>query len=189
MSQETHTDADRTATDAQPDPEGEVWSRRSFVRYLAPISVAVPVAVEGRTLVGLLRQDFGGGTSSYDKPTGVAVGIGGELRPDTPTTERLADATLEPTGDGSRLALTVDVKNTADAPYKLSLGAVTTDADETVDGGATTSSLEPGGSTTLRATYDLPADAAPKAVDTTVTIGNDASKQTVQLAPLPDTGD
>ncbi|GGL66909.1 hypothetical protein [Halocalculus aciditolerans] len=165
--------------------EDDVWSRRSYIKYLAPISVAVPVVVEGRTLVGLLRQDFASGGSSYSKPTGVDVGIGGELRPDTPTRETLRNAAISSTSDGERLVLSAGVKNTQQAAYRFSLGAVTTDGGETVEGGGQTDPVSPGGTATVQSTYTLPADATPKSVDTTVTIGGRTSKKTVQLAPLP----
>ncbi|MFB6078813.1 MAG: hypothetical protein ABEJ80_07545 [Halarchaeum sp.] len=173
---DTTTDPDRTAG------EEDVWSRRSFVRYLAPVSVAVPVVVEGRTLVGLVEEDFAGDESAWNKPTGVSVGVGGELRPETPTREKLSNAALRDTGDGRRLTLAVAAKNTADTPYRFALGAVTTGGGETIDGGATTDELAPGESATLQATYDLPADATPASVETTVTLDGADDAKTVELA-------
>lgn len=186
MTENTQSETSETRSASRASSvEDDVWSRRSYIRYLAPISVAVPIVVEGRTLVGLLGQDFGGGQSSYSKPTGVDVGIGGELRPDTPTREKLRNAAISRTSDGERLVLSVGVKNTQSVPYRFSLGPVTTDAGTTVQGGAQTDPVSPGGTATLQATYTLPAKATPKSVATTVTLGNRASKQTVQLAPIP----
>lgn len=188
MTENTQSETSKTQSKSRASSvEDDVWSRRSYIKYLAPISVAVPVVVEGRTLVGLLRQDFGGGQSSYSKPTGVDVGVGGELRPDTPTREKLRNAAISRASDGERLVLSVGVKNTQDTTYRFSLGAVTTDGGKTVQGGGRTDPVSPGGTATVQATYTLPADATPKSVDTTVTIGNQASKKTVQLAPLPTT--
>ncbi|WP_435096371.1 hypothetical protein [Halarchaeum sp. P4] len=164
--------------------ETDVWSRRSFVRYLAPVSIAIPIAVETQTFVGLLQNDFGP-DSSWDQPTGVSVGIGGDLRPDLDTREKLQNAALVDIEDGRRLTLAVAVRNTADAPYRLSLGAVTTDGGETVEGGYTTDPVSPGETTSFTAEYVLPADATPASVETTVTIGNQPSQKTVQLAPIP----
>lgn len=170
------------------ETEDEVWSRRSFVRYLAPISVAVPVIVEGQTLMGLLHQDFGGGQSAWNKPTGVDVGIGGALRPNTSVRAKLSNAALANSSNGRQLTLVVSVKNTANAPAKFGLGAVTTNGGKTVNGGTTTKPLAPGKQTKFRATYNLPNGATPKSVETVVTIGNNPSKKTVKLAPIPGSG-
>lgn len=182
----TATDARTESSDGQADEtEGAVWSRRSFVRYLAPISFAVPVVVEGRTFVGLLQQDLRGERSYWRQPTGTLVGIGGELRPDTPTREKLADASLTDVADGRHLVLQAAVKNTGQSSYRFALGSVTTDGGDTVSGGTRTDRVPPGETATLEATYDLPAEATPRSVETTVTIGSDASAKTVDLAPIP----
>ncbi|GGL42644.1 hypothetical protein GCM10009037_27740 [Halarchaeum grantii] len=166
------------------DAENDVWSRRSFVRYFAPISIAIPVVVETETFVGLLQNDFGE-DSTWDDPTGVSVGIGGDLRPDLDTREKLQNAALTEVEDGRRLQLAVAVRNTADAPYRLELGAVTTDGGDTVEGGYTTDPVAPDETASFTAEYVLPADATPASVETTVTIGNQPSEKTVQLAPIP----
>ncbi|GGM63414.1 hypothetical protein J2752_001643 [Halarchaeum rubridurum] len=172
------------AGDGDAATENDVWSRRSFVRYLAPVSIAIPIVVETETLVGLLQNDFGE-NSAWTQPTGVSVGIGGDLRPDLNTREKLQNAALEAVEDGRRLTLAVAVRNTTDAPYRLALGAVTTDGGETVEGGYTTDPVAPGETTSFTAEYVLPADATPASVETTVTIGNQPSERTVQLAPVP----
>lgn len=175
-----------TPSDDADDAESEndVWSRRSFVRYFAPISIAIPVIVETETLVGLLQNDFGE-DSTWTQPTGVSVGIGGDLRPDLDTRQKLQNAVLESVGDGRRLRLVVAVRNTVDAPYRLELGAVTTGGGETIEGGYTTDPVAPDETTTFTAEYTLPADASPASIETTVTIGNQPSQKTVQLAPIP----
>lgn len=195
MSEHTNPETESENTDAaghanpHDDPPREtvddVWSRRSVVRYLAPISVAVPVIIEGRTLVGLLEQDLADdGESSWSKPTGVDVGVGGALRPDAPIRAKLSNAVLADTSDGRRLTLAVAVKNPTNAPARFAIGAVGTTGG-TVDGGTTTDPLPPGTSTTFQTSYDLPSDATPETVETVVVVANDESKKTVQLAPIP----
>lgn len=146
--------------------------RRRVVVALIVLAVAVPLLVEGFTLVGLVMDavggedgtptgtaaDTSGGTSTGSATTGAAPGD--ELLPETARNETLSTATLR-AGDRWTLTITVVVTNTGDTPYELRLGSVGFDERSPVSGSATTGRIEPGETATVSAQWSLPSGASP----------------------------
>jgi hypothetical protein len=157
---------DAAATDEESD------DRRRLIMWVLVIAFAVPLIVEGLTLVGLVASYFGpGGTPAAGPsptPTPVAgVSEGQELLPDTDRTERVSTVTLRSDSGGWTLTATVQVDNTGDLPYELRLGAVTTDGGRQIEGSATTGRVNPGESATVSAQWDLPAGDRPSTLAVT----------------------
>jgi len=185
---DTETDANADRSDARPPlitdggtPAGEddgaatdeeSDDRRRLIMWVLIIAFAVPLVVEGLTLVGLVGSYFGpGGTPAAGPsptPTPVAgVSEGQELLPDTDRVERVSTVTLRSDSDGWTLTATVGVENTGDLPYELRLGAVTTDGGRHIEGSATTGRINPGESATVSAQWDLPAGDRPSTLAVT----------------------
>jgi hypothetical protein len=171
-------------------------SRRRLVQLLVGLAFGIPLLVEGLTFLGLVENWTGGEEPSEPSgptttpteaptPTPAPVGVGEELLPETPQTDRLTDARFAETDDGRELTLVVAVEN-RDAPaYQLRLSRLVTGAGEQVQGGGGTDSLARGESTTLTARWTVPADAEPAAVEAVATTRTEAGETEVVRRVVP----
>ena len=175
--------------------EDDDVTRRWLIRALLGLGFGVPIAIEGGTLLGMLdAQLFGGGSDERDgevtqTPTEPVVAVGDELLPDTAPADTLTDAAVVAGDDGRRFEVVVSVENTGERPYELRLGALRTADGTRVDGGAATDSLDPGASTTLTATYDLPDGETPATLSVvgaeSVGTGERITQRTVRFEDVP----
>jgi len=151
--------------------EDEEMNRRRLIMYVLAIAFVVPLVVEGITFIGLVASYVGGpgGTAAPSAtPTPAAAVVeGGDLLDDTDRTERVSTVTLRSGSDGWTLTVTVQVENTGDLPYELRLGAVTTDGGRRIAGSTSSGRLNPGGSATVSAQWDLPAGDRPSTLAVT----------------------
>ncbi|MFB6072122.1 MAG: hypothetical protein ABEJ88_04050 [Halobacterium sp.] len=150
-------------TDGNDDEDGV--SRRWLIRLLVGLGIGVPVAVEAATFLGLVNSRlFGGGgdgeqtNSTTRRPV---THVGDELLPATAPADTLTDAVVRVGEDAWTFEASVRVENTGDAPYRFSLGAVTTEGGRRVGGGAETDWIPPGETRTASATWTLPSGATP----------------------------
>jgi len=153
-----------------PATDDEDSGRRRLIMWVLVVAFAVPLIVEGLTLVGLVGSYFGpaGTAAPSATPTPVAgVAEGQELLPDTDRTEQVSTVTLSSGADGWTLTVTAQVDNTGDLPYELRFGAVTTDGGRRVAGSATTGRINPGESAIVSAQWDLPAGDRPSTLAVT----------------------
>lgn len=157
------------------------FSRRTVVRGLVGAALGIPLAVEARTLLGMLDQQFLGG-ADHGEGTAAAspstVGVGDQLLPGTTAIETLASAVVEVRDAGWTFVCEVTVENTTDSPYEFRIEAVRTTGG-TVDAGVTTGRLNPGATTTLRADLSIPAGSSPTALSVTAHTGTGATEETV----------
>ena len=178
--------------------EDDDVTRRWLIRALVGLGFGIPIAIEGATLLGMLdSQLFGGGGGESDgdetagpaTPTEPVVAVGDELLPGTAPAETLTDAAVVAGEDGRRFEVTVAVENTGERAYELRLGVVRTADGTRVDGGASTDSLEPGASTALTATYDLPDGETPATLSVvgaeSVGTGERITQRTVRFEDVP----
>ncbi|MFB6135331.1 MAG: hypothetical protein ABEJ04_01070 [Halobacteriaceae archaeon] len=185
-----------SASDGADGSEGEREGgggvdRRRLVRWLVGLAVGVPLLVEAVTFLGLLGSHAGGDgaptTGSTTSESGDDVGVGGELLPATPQTDRVEDAYVRG-GEQWRFVLVVRVVNdpAEGGSYRLELGEVHTDEGEVVEGGDATPDLAPGESATLVGRWDLPAGSNPSAVRVTgvVTPAEGDPRTESRLVPL-----
>jgi hypothetical protein len=168
--------------------------RRRLITVLIIIAIAVPIVIEGMTLLGLVGQYFGDDTgtptaTATPAPASGTVGVGDDLLAETDRTEEVTTATVQ-TGEQWTFTLTVSVENTAGAPYELRLGAVTTNDGRRIDGEATTGQISPNGTATVTAQWTLPSGSLPDTV-TVVAVENSETTlvdREVNLAHIPATG-
>jgi hypothetical protein len=159
--------------------------RRTLIRLLVVFGIGIPLLIEGVTFFGLLEaQLLGGDGGSTPTPSVDGVTEGEEILPETAPTETLS--TVSFSGDGERtLVLTVRVNNTANDPYELRLGSVTTDDGETVAGNVSTGEIQPGDMTFATAQWTLQSGAQPTSVTVvTITTKNGARQQTERSIEL-----
>jgi hypothetical protein len=169
---------DRTEGSSAADDD----DRRRLIMWVLVIAFAVPLIVEGLTLVGLVGSYFGpAGTAAPSTTPTPVVGVadGEELLPDTDRVERVSTVTLQSGGEGWTLTVTAQVDNTGDLPYELRLGAVTTDGGRRIEGSASTGRLNPGESATLTAQWNLPAGDRPDTVAVTAVEFDDGEQTLV----------
>jgi hypothetical protein len=141
--------------------------RRRLVKWLIVVAIAVPLLVEGITLLSLLNNQFGDGDETgTPTPFVESVGEGDELLTETDQRETLREATLDG-GDRWTLTLTVTVNNTGDRPYELVLGAVQTQDGSRVEGETTSGTIQPGESTTVTAQWSLSSGSLPDRLSVT----------------------
>ena len=172
--------------------------RRTLVRLLVVVAIAVPILVEVLTFAGLLQfQLFGDGGEETGPATPETrrVGVGDELLPTTPQPETLTDASLRPGGNRWIVTLTVHVENNASTPSELRLEALTLGNGRTVAGGESTGKVRPGENATLTARYEIPSGTTPHSVTVvSVSDGNGTAtprslRKRVHLAKIPVEGD
>ncbi|MFD1587364.1 hypothetical protein ACFR9U_10235 [Halorientalis brevis] len=168
--------------------------RRTLVRVLVVVAIAIPILVEVLTFAGLMQfQLFGDGgdepTPATPQPRRVAVGE--ELLPETPQRETLTDASLG-TGSGQwTVTLTVQVENNGTTPYELRLEELTLGDGRTVPDGNTTRRLQPGETATVTARWRIPSGTTPHSVTVSaVRFDNDSGTprtltKRVHLAKIP----
>lgn len=141
-------------------------SRRNLIRLLVGLGLGIPIAVEARTVLGILDQQFLGG-ETHDGTANASpdtVAVGDELLPKTTPVERLTMMVVEARDSDWTFHLEADVENTGDRPYEFRLGTVYT-TNGVGTGGTTTGSLDPGETTTLTAEWSVPEGGKPNAVD------------------------
>jgi len=126
--------------------------RRRLLKWLIGLAIAIPVALEGATFLGLLGGEFGG-------DDGLAVGD--DLLPATDRTETVQELAV---ADG-RFELTVEVTNTGDSPYGLTVSAVQLSTGESLATPASVGPIDVGASATLANAWDLPAGTEPTALE------------------------
>ncbi|MEF8851780.1 MAG: hypothetical protein V5A44_01015 [Haloarculaceae archaeon] len=169
-------------TDADADGEGDdddAARRRRLIKYVLIIAFAVPLVVEGATLVGLVGSYVGDDATAAPTPTPTpdeAITEGSQLLSETERDERVTTTSLRSSGDGWTLVVSVRVENTGDLPYELRLGSVTTSGGRTVEGSATTGRVVPGESATVSAQWSLPAGDRPDTVAVTAVEYDDGER-------------
>lgn len=137
--------------------------RRRVVAVLIVVAIAVPLVIEGMTLLGLVGQYLGGdgtATPTAGETPVRSVGVGDDLLAETARSERVTTYALQ-SGDRWTLTVTVSVQNAGTTPYELRLGAVVTESGRTVEGSATTGELPPNASGTVTNQWTLPSGALP----------------------------
>lgn len=154
-------------SDSEASTTGPV-SRRTLIRLLVGSAIGIPIAVESRTLLGMLDQHFLGG----ERHEGTAaaspneVSVGDELLPETDPVERVTRTVVNARDNEWRFVLEAEVENTAAVPYEFRLGAVET-SNGPGTGGTTTGAIEPGETTPLVAEWSIPEGGKPSAVQAT----------------------
>lgn len=150
--------------------------RRRLVVWLIVIAIAVPLVVEGYTLVGLVGSHLGGNGETPTPTAGetrtptaeaTAVGPGDDLLPETDRAETVSTASLTSGTEYWTLTLTVVVENNGTTPYEVRLGTVTTVDGTTVTGSATTGRVAPGQSGTVSVQWSIPRGKSPERVAVT----------------------
>ncbi len=170
--------------------------RRWLLRALVGLGVGLPVLIEARTFLGLIRVHLLGAGSGDGGTAGTptatpepAVGVGDELLAGTGPTETVREAHLRVVDPGWRFELSVAVENTTDDPYELRLGDVRTQAGETVDGDASTGRIPPGESAAVGETWTLPSENRPETLQVTALShagdGVDLTEASVPLGRVP----
>lgn len=153
-------------------PPGSNISRRTIIRILIVLGIGIPIAIEGRTLLGLIMQALrGDGDAATPTTTGGTgttttsdpVGVGDELLPETAQTERVVEGYVKVDGSTS-FTMTVDIDNQSGTEYELRLGTLTTSGGSTVEGGASSGRLDPGSDGSVTGTWELPSGDRPESV-------------------------
>jgi hypothetical protein len=199
------TDDSTNAADTPADSDGDSdtpggISKRTLIRLLVGFGIGIPILIEAITFLGLLDQQFGGGSEDGDTGTGSTatetatpgVAVGDDLLPETDRSETLASAILrEVDGDRWPLSLTVEVRNSGDTDYEFQLLSVHLDDGRTVGGRVSTDRLAPDERRTITAEWSIPAGSTPRAVDVVALVypdGDDAVEtieRRVELAKIP----
>jgi hypothetical protein len=184
---ETGAAADDRGVD-HPGDDGH--GRRRLLRIVVALAFGVPLVVEGATLLGFLREAFGGGDGGSDgggagastaTPPADGVGVDEELFPSTTPNERMRAAVVESTDDGRRFVTTVQVDNAAEDPYELTLTGLTTDTDTRLDAAASTGRVAPGESAVVTGEWSLPDGEHPRRLHATGVLGTGDSAETHDL--------
>lgn len=173
--------------------------RRWLLRLLVGLGIGLPVLIEARTFIGLVRvhllgqEPDGGNTAGTPTPTAEpSVGVGDELLEGTEPTETVREARVKVLDSGWRFELSVAVENTTDVPYELRLGDVRTEAGETVDGDASTGQIPPGESAVVEEAWLLTSGSRPETLEVTALSyaeeGVDLTEGTVRLGRVPAEG-
>lgn len=179
-------DGPPTTTGESADEDGPNW----WLRIVIVLAIAIPVLIEGGTLLGLIGSQVTDTPTPTATPENPGVGVGDELLPETTQTDRITGAILDQDG---RYTLTVLVENTGSVSYELRLGAVTTDAGTEVEGNATTGTIAPGNQTAVAGRWVLPDGERPAtlAVVAVLTRADGSTERvtaTVELAPVGRSG-
>lgn len=175
----------RLVDDAGPGPprdDDDDVDRRRLIKYVLVIAFAVPLVVEGVTLVGLVGSYVGEDATATPSSTATpaeAITEGSQLLPETGRDERVTTVGLQSSGDGWTLTLSVRVENSGDLAYELRLGAVTTDGDRRAEGSATTGRIAPGGTGTVSTQWTLPEGDRPDTVAVTAVEFDDGDRVVV----------
>jgi hypothetical protein len=164
--------------------------RRTLIRLLIVLAIAIPVLVEAVTFFGLLEaQLVGGDGEPTATPTADRVGVGDELLPATPPTETVTDAVIRGQDTPWLFVLTVEVQNPTDAPYELQLETLTLGSGQTVAGGASTGRVPPGGTGQVTGAWEIPEGSTPAALAVRAIAHREDGRQettaVVDLAKVP----
>jgi hypothetical protein len=147
-----------------PDDE-DSRSLKLLVRLLIVLAIAIPLVIEGATVVSLVGEQFGPEAPATATPVPErSVTEGDELLTETPQRERITEALVTVREEAWSFSLTVAVSNNESVPYELQVGPVQTGGGDTVSGRATTGQVAPGANTTLRRTWELPAGQRPASI-------------------------
>lgn len=141
---------DVTANSARADQM--TTDRRRLLKWLIGLAIAIPLAIEGATFLGLLGGQLGGAGG---------LAVGDDLLPSTERAETVRTLAVE---DG-QFELAVEVENIGDSPYGLTVSAVQLSSDESLSTPASVGPVDVGASATLANTWDLPAGAEPTALE------------------------
>lgn len=173
---------DDSGTDVEPQSEVGGISRRTLIRLLVGGAIGIPIAVEGRTFIGLIDQHFFGGETHDDTSSDErTVAVGDELLPETSPVEEITRMVVTAPDDTWTFHLDVLVENTGDVPFEFRVDTVTTTSGS-VSGSETTGRLPPGDSTTLEAVWTIPEGSTPTELSVTGLIGEQENQETVERA-------
>jgi hypothetical protein len=167
----------------QPAPDDErAVRRRWLIRALVGLGFGIPIAIEGATLLRMVRSYFfGGGGDGEDggNTTDPTAGIGDELLPETSQRETIERAVLVTGRNVWQFEARIGVENTGDAPYTFRVDAITTDEGNRIADPVSTGAIAPGESATIEHTWRLPVGQSP-AVASVVGITEGATTDRVE---------
>jgi hypothetical protein len=168
---------------APPEDDEDAIPRRWLIRAIVGLGFGIPIAIEGATLVRMLRSYFfGGGGDDGDEGGNVTdptAGIGDELLPGTSQSETITRAVLVTGQSVWEFEARIRVENTGDAPYTFRVDAITTDEGNRIADPASTGPIAPGESATIEHTWRLPVGQSP-AVASVVGITDGATTDRVE---------
>jgi hypothetical protein len=179
------SDADEAPPQPAPDePQGvNPW----VVRFFLILAFGLAFGIEGMTLIRSYLIDSGEETEEQvaseeeRKRREDAIGVGDDLLPTTPVSERVAQMRIQAQSNGPWIfRLVVTVVNDGKNHYRLSLRDLEAD-DGTVYEAVPSMACPPGDSTQLVATWPIGSDARPRALTAEATLQPSAdSTRTVQ---------
>ncbi|PSQ15411.1 hypothetical protein BRD00_14025 [Halobacteriales archaeon QS_8_69_26] len=156
---ESEPEGSRPEAPDPPESDGDP-SPRWLIRLMIALAIGIPVAIEGRTLIGLVERGlFGGGGDGSDPGTttrGGGVGVGDDLLSSTPQSETVKDAFVSTAGGTRTFTLAVTVENAGERPYELRIGDLRTVDGPTVAGERSTGRIPAGESQSVVIRWDLP---------------------------------
>jgi hypothetical protein len=190
------------ATDGSTDSDGDDTpggiSKRTLIRLLVGFGIGIPILIEGITFLGLLDQQFGGGSEDADTGTTATetstpgVAVGDDLLPETDRSETLASAVLrEVSGDRWPLTLTAEVTNSGDTDYEFQFLSIHLNDGRTVGGRTSTDRLAPGERQAITGEWSIPAGSTPRAVEVVALVYPDGEgsvetiERRVELGNIP----
>jgi hypothetical protein len=160
------SDADDASSSSAADEPQEInpW----LVRLFLILAFGLAFGIEGMTLIRSYLLNGGGETEEQveyeEREEAEAVGIGDDLLPDTPVSERIAQMRIQAQSDGPWVfRLGIIVVNDGENPYRLSLRDLEAD-DGTVFDEMHAVDCAPGDSTQFVATWSIGSDARPRAL-------------------------
>lgn len=178
----------------EPEEDEVLLSRRWVIRILVGLGFGIPIAIEARTLVGIVASWlFGDGdereTTTQQTTTEPTTSVGDEVLPETEPADTLEDAWVQLRDESWHFEMVVGVENTSELPYTLELGSVTTDAGTRVGGTASTGRVQPGESATVTSAWSLPSGEDPDIVAVTgithTADGDERVERDVRLGNIP----
>ena len=179
------SDADEAPPQPAPDePQGvNPW----VVRFFLILAFGLAFGIEGMTLIRSYLINAGEDTEEQvvseeeRKRREDAIGVGDDLLPTTPVSERVAQMRIQARSDGPWVfRLDIAVVNDGQSDYRLSLRELEAD-DGTVFEDVHAVDCPPGDSTQFVATWPIGADARPRALTVEATLQPSAdSARTVQ---------
>jgi len=159
------SDADDASSSAADEPqEINPW----LVRLFLILAFGLAFGIEGMTLIRSYLLNGDGETEEQveyeEREEAEAVGIGDDLLPDTPVSERIAQMRIQAQSDGPWVfRLGIIVVNDGENAYRLSLRDLEAD-DGTVFDEMHAVDCAPGDSTQFVATWSIGSDARPRAL-------------------------
>lgn len=177
----------------EADGDDDGVSRRWLIRLLVGLGLGVPIAIEARTLAGIVSSALFGSdgdatTTGTETTTQDTTNIGEELLPETAPADTLDDAIVQIRDDAWQFEATVTVENTTEAPYTLELGTVRTGAGTVVAGTASSGRVPAGESQAVTNAWLLPTGETPttlEVVGISHRDGDERTERTVRLGEVP----